>query len=138
MLPPGRSPLRDVCTRWGGQEHGPKPEGRVEAACWRVYTASCSDPDGGRLVSTSPARGMSARRARPAKVPAGDIEAAARAPASAITVTGTVLSHTTAEVAGAVVNAYWRTPGGLTLAGSGISDKSGQYHLRIAAAAGDG
>jgi hypothetical protein len=72
------------------------------------------------------------------EVPVGDIEAATGAPASAITVTGTVLSHTTGEVVGAVVNAYWRTPGGFTLARSGISDKSWQYRLRIAAALGDG
>jgi len=70
-------------------------------------------------------------------VPVGDIEAAAGAPTSAITVTGTMLSHTTGEVVGAVANAHWRTPGGFTLAGSGISDKSGQYRLRMAAAPGD-
>ena len=70
-------------------------------------------------------------------MPVGDFEAAAGAPASAITVTGTVLGHTTGEAAGAVVNAYWRMPGGDALAGSGISDQSGQYRLRIAAA-GDG
>ena len=105
--------------------------GRAEAGRWRLHAGSRPDRDEVRLANVSPARRTPVRRARLEEVPVGDIEAAAGASASAITVTGTVLSHATGAVANAVVNTYYRIPGGFTLTGSGISDKNGQYRRRI-------
>jgi hypothetical protein len=55
---------------------------------------------------------------------------------AAIVISGTALDRATGEVeTDAVINAFWRTPDGDVLAGTGVSDHSGHYRIRIA---GDG
>ena len=71
-------------------------------------------------------------------MPIGDIDAFAPPSTSAITLSGTALDHASGEApTEAVVNAYWRTPEGDVLAGSGLSDASGRYRLRIGLPSGN-
>src|SRR5262249_39633476 len=120
----------------------PNPSGRLAQRQSEVETevrveAGRSSIGDRRTMSVSPRR-TRARQLRPAEVPIGDLDGVGATPSAAIVLKGTATEHATGAAApGALVSAYWRTPDGDALAGSGVSDDGGNYRLRLGATTPD-